>query len=80
MSSLFEFRDLTPEEARNVPSESGYGVTLDGWYPFFPGTPCVHCGQFVGRDGIFNVEHFEMSTEIASMDAEHRDCLRSKHA
>ncbi len=58
------------------PSESGYGGTNDGTYPFFPGVPCVHCGKFVGRDGIFNIEHFEMSSEIASLDAEHRECVQ----
>lgn len=61
-----------------TPSPSGYGWTSDGMYPFFPGTPCVHCGRFVGRDGIFNVEYWEMSNEIASMDAEHRDCPREE--
>lgn len=50
------------------------GYTDDGMYPFFPGTPCLHCGRFVGRDGIFNVEYFEMSNQLASMDAEHREC------
>lgn len=53
-----------------------YGWTpRDGDQPFFPSTPCIHCGKFVGRfDGYFNVEYFEMSSTIASMDAEHRDC------
>lgn len=63
--------------AKVTPSESGYGWTLDMSYPFFPGVPCVHCGKFVGRkDGVFNVEHFEMSSTIASLDAEHRGCPR----
>lgn len=62
--------------ARTTQSESGYGWTLDMVYPFFPGLPCVHCGKFVGRDGIFNVEHFEMSDTISSLDAEHRGCGR----
>ena len=66
--------DPFPSEPRATPSPSGHGWTDDGMYPFFPGTPCVHCGRFVGRDGIFNVETFEMSNEIASMDAEHRNC------
>lgn len=56
-------------------SPSGYGWTTDELSPFFPGTPCVHCGKFVGRDGIFNVEYWEMTNEIASMDAEHHECL-----
>lgn len=55
-------------------SLSGHGWTTDGMTPFFPGTPCLHCGRFVGRDGIFNVEYWEMSSEIASMDAEHPEC------
>lgn len=62
--------------ARSTPSESGHGWTLDMAYPFFPGVPCVHCGKFVGRDGVFNLEHFEMSNTIASLDAEHRGCPR----
>lgn len=72
------FPDLTSEEARSSPSVSGYGWTLDGMHPFFPGTPCIHCGKFVGRDGWFNVEYWESSSEIASMDAEHPACA-DKH-
>lgn len=56
---------------------SGYGYTNDGEYPFFPGVPCLHCGRFVGRDGIFNVEFFEMSNTLASMDAEHHACAEA---
>lgn len=67
--------DLTLEQARSTPSESGHGWTLDGMQPFFPAVPCLHCGRFVGRDGHFNIEHFEMSTEIASLDGECRRCL-----
>ncbi len=55
-------------------SLSGYGWTHDGMYPFWPGVPCLHCGRFVGRDGIFNYETWEMSNEVASLDAEHREC------
>lgn len=74
----FAARAATDDEllklARETPSESGYGWTLDLMTPFFPGVPCVHCGRFVGRNGIFNLEHFEMSDELASLDAEHVDC------
>lgn len=62
--------------ARTTPSESGYGWCPDLMTPFFPGMPCVHCGKFVGRNGHFNVEHYEMSDTIASLDAEHHDCPR----
>jgi hypothetical protein len=77
-----ECRVATSEEVtayhRATPSESGYGWTEDGMYPFFPGMPCLSCGRFVGRDGYFGVEHFEMSNEIASVEAEHWDCARAK--
>lgn len=41
---------------------------------FFPAMTCIHCGRFVGRGDIFNVEYFEMSSTIASLDAEHPEC------
>jgi hypothetical protein len=60
---------------RDVPSESGYGWCDDGWTPFWPRTPCLECGRFVGRNGHFSVEHFEMSSEIASVEATCGRCL-----
>ena len=57
------------------PSISGYGWTNDGLYPFFPGVPCYTCGRFVGRDGYFVVETFEMSSTIASLEGQCRRCL-----
>lgn len=66
---------LTVDEAKAAPSISGHGLCTNGYTAFWPGTPCLHCGKFVGRDGHFNVEHFEMSSEIASMDAECATCM-----
>lgn len=43
--------------------------------PYYPGVNCLHCGRFVGRDGWFSVEHWEMSSEIASLDGECGRCL-----
>lgn len=60
---------------RDTPSISGYGWTNDGLYPFFPAMPCYVCGKFVGRDGYFGVETFEMSNEIASAEGAHWRCL-----
>jgi hypothetical protein len=57
-------------------SESGFGWCDNEMAPFFPGVPCVNCGKFIGRDGHFDVEHFEMSLEIASVDGECGRCLR----
>jgi hypothetical protein len=67
------FPDMSVEEARATSSESGHGSATDG-SPFWPGTPCLYCGKFVGRDGHFSVDHFEMSSEIASVEAWHRGC------
>jgi hypothetical protein len=67
--------DLTPGEARATTSESGYGVTLDGLHAYWPGIPCYVCGKFVGRDGHVGVEHFEMSSEIASVEGICRRCI-----
>ncbi len=48
----------------------------DGMTRYIPGVNCVHCGRFVGRDGHISVEHFEMSTEVASVDGECGRCSR----
>jgi hypothetical protein len=67
------FPDMTIEEAKAATSESGYGCATDG-SAFFPGTQCFECHRFVGRDGHFSVDHFEMSSTIASVEAWHREC------
>lgn len=74
---LLTIPDLTLEQARDAWSESGFGLALDG-SPFFPGTQCVDCFRFVGRDGHFSVEHFEMSSEIASVEAYCKHCSESE--
>jgi hypothetical protein len=72
-------RLATDEEVRALmratPSDSGYGWTDDGMSPYFPGIPCSPCGRFVGRDGSIEVEHREMSSEIASVDGTCARCL-----
>jgi hypothetical protein len=68
--------DLTPEQARETPSESGYGVTLDGWTAYWPGVQCMECCRFVGRDGRFEIDRFEMSSAIASVEATCGRCMR----
>jgi len=62
-------------DPRTTLSVSGFGTTNDGYYPFFPATPCYKCGKFVGRDGWFGVETFEMSNEIASVEGVCGRCL-----
>ncbi len=64
----------------DTPSISGFGWTNDGMYPFFPAMPCYTCGKFVGRDGWFGVETFEMSNEIASADGQCAKCLRAANS
>jgi hypothetical protein len=49
---------------------------IDTFMPYFPGVNCVHCGQFIGRDGAIYIETWEMSDVIASMDGECGRCLR----
>jgi hypothetical protein len=44
-------------------------------YEWVPCVNCIHCGKFVGRDGYIHIEHFEMSSEVASVDGECRECL-----
>ena len=53
-------------------------VVGDRW--FWPAEQCCRCHKFVGKDGAFHVEHFEMSSEIASMDATCARCLRRERA
>lgn len=67
------FPPMSVEQAKATPSESGHGSATDG-SPFFPAMPCLYCGKFVGRTGHFSVEHFEMSSTIASVEAWHQGC------
>lgn len=68
-----ELREL----ARTTPSE-GVGWCLNMMQPWFPGISCCSCGRFVGRDGSIEVEHFEMSFTIASVDGECRRCIDTR--
>jgi hypothetical protein len=63
------------ELAKTYPSESGHGWCLNMMQPWFPRITCCKCGKFVGRDGVIEVEHFEMSSEIASVDGTCARCL-----
>lgn len=60
---------LTLEEAKRQ------GLMLDGIHEYHPGINCHTCGRFVGRDGYIGVEHFEMSSEIASIEGQCRKCI-----
>lgn len=53
-----------------------YGLMDDEMTPYIPGVNCIECGRFVGRDGSIEVEHFEMSSEVASVAGECVTCLR----
>lgn len=66
---------LTPEQAKNEDSASGHGLMLSGLSPYFPGISCVKCGKFVGRDGHMDVEYWENSFEVASVDGTCLKCL-----
>lgn len=58
-------------------NSSSYGDTTEG-LPFWPGVPCFECGKFCGRDDHFEIEHFEMSSTIASVEAWHKVCPRDR--
>lgn len=47
----------------------------DGMTKYISGVNCIDCGRFVGRDGSISVEHFEMSSEISSVDGQCRRCI-----
>lgn len=55
-------------------SESGRGWTWNLMSPWWPSVNCYNCGRFIGRDGHFSVERFEMSDVIASLDGECARC------
>ena len=44
--------------------------------PFVPGINCMECGRFVGRDGAIEITHFEMSSEVASVEGTCGRCIR----
>lgn len=52
-----------------------HGLMDDEMTPYIPGINCIHCGRFVGRGGYIHVEHFEMSSEVASVEGECHSCL-----
>lgn len=60
--------------------EISSGLMDDGEHPYVPGVNCVGCGQFVGRDGWIDVEHFEMSPVVASVSGTCGRCLARQDA
>lgn len=55
-------------------------LMADGMTEYVPGVNCLHCGRFVGRDGSIEVEHFEMSSTVASVEGECGRCLERERA
>ena len=55
----------------SVPDNDVYGR------PYLPGVNCCECGRFVGRDGCIEIETFEMSNTIASVDGTCARCLKT---
>lgn len=51
------------------------GFCADGT-DFVPGINCLECGRFVGRDGSIEIECFEMSFTVASVEGTCARCLR----
>lgn len=49
--------------------------TCEDHHPFVPGINCMECGRFVGRDGSIEIEHFEMSGEVASVEGTCSACI-----
>lgn len=47
----------------------------DGMSQFVPGINCLDCGRFVGRNGYIGIEHYEMSSTVASIEGQCRRCL-----
>ena len=66
---------MTWHEAHSTPGEFGAGMMLDGWGSYCPSVNCIECGRFVGRDGHIEVEHFEMSSKVASVEGQCRRCI-----
>jgi hypothetical protein len=59
-------------------TEWGAGLMHDGMTPYVPGTNCLDCGRFVGRDGYIGIGHFEMSNEIAWVEGQCARCLKAE--
>lgn len=72
-------RDLTREEAAAIRTVHGHGMMLDGINDYLPGINCITCGRFVGRDGYIHIAHYEMSSQVASVDGECRACIDHEH-
>lgn len=53
-------------------------LMADGMTEFWPGIQCHCCHRFVGTDGSIEVEHFEMSRRVASVDGTCGPCLRGE--
>jgi hypothetical protein len=54
------------------------GVMDHGYGPYVPGVNCWTCGRFVGRDGHIEIEHFEMSDEVASVAGQCGRCCTAE--
>jgi hypothetical protein len=54
------------------------GVMDDGATRYVPGVHCMTCGRFVGRDGWIEIETFEMSEIVASVEGECARCLQAQ--
>lgn len=61
-------------------SDIAAGRMDDGERPFVPGINCWGCGRFVGRDGWIEIEHYEMSNEVASVAGQCGRCVKAECA
>lgn len=66
---------LPPDWGGCYDSHITSGLCDDGMTPFVPGINCIDCGRFVGRDGYIGIEHFEMSSVVASVEGQCRRCI-----
>ncbi len=66
-----------PEDAEAVSRERDLarGLMDDEMSAYVPGVNCLDCGRFVGRDGYIGIDHFEMSSEVASVEGQCRRCI-----
>jgi hypothetical protein len=51
------------------------GLMDDELHAYVPGINCLDCGRFVGRDGYIGIEHYEMSSQVASVEGQCRRCI-----
>jgi hypothetical protein len=58
-------------------SEIERGWCDDELHRYVPGINCCVCGQFVGRDGNIEIETFELSLTVASIDGTCAQCMES---